>query len=116
VPLDAVKLHLGVSIFSMVFTFVFFGVIGYVSMDYFQNFKENSYLVLAIISIVICLGYFGVSMNPKLNAPLNYEEVKNEDGSVSYRRPKFFVLAFSEWLVIFANILGLILTLILYLL
>ena len=116
VPLELVKLHLGVSIFSMVFTFTFFGAISYVCFDYYQHFQEVPYLVLGIIGIIFCLFYFGVSMNPKLNAPLNYEEVKNEDGSITYKRPKFFVLAFSEWLCIFANLLAITIALVLYLL
>lgn len=112
IPLNAVRLHLGVGIISLVSSFASFGALGYITLTDFQTFESIPSLIIAIISLVFCLIYFAVCMNPKLNAKINYETEVKEDGSTIYKRPKFFVLAFSEWLSIFSNLILMILLLI----
>lgn len=108
VPLNAVKLHLGVGLISLVSSIGVFGSIGFVLLTDYQILELIPSLILGIISLVFCLFYFGVTMNPKLNSKINYETKQNEDGTVSYIRPKYFVLAFSEWLSIFTNLIAMV--------
>jgi hypothetical protein len=54
------------------------------------------------LALVILLPYF----NPKLGDWAKMDKVVGEDGSVAYKRPKPFVLAFSEWLTILSFLLS----------
>ena len=53
-----------------------------------------------------------VVANPKLKNWDRLETVTNEKGEQVVRRPKWFVLAYSEWFVFFVSILVDILTLV----
>ena len=65
--------------------------------------------VFAIVIFLLALIEVGVLLNPKLSHWAQLESVGEKDGSVTLRRPKVFVLAFSEWLVFFIDFLVLIL-------
>lgn len=72
-------------------------------------------LILGIAFVVIGLLFIVVMLNPKLKTWPELESAINEDGTQSLRRPKFFILAFSEWIAILLNLVAQILLLIAYL-
>lgn len=71
---------------------------------------ETLVFVLSIIMFVIALAVAIILVNPRLKTWAKLEKVVDEDGASSLKRPKPFVLAFSEWIVIFLGVLSCILT------
>ena len=63
-------------------------------------------LILAIIAGLIAIAILIITLNPKLKDWPRLEGVKQEDGTITYARPKIFWLAFSEWLVMGAGIIA----------
>lgn len=72
------------------------------------------YLVFAL-TLVFIIALFIIMINPKLRDWARLEKQVNGDGTISYRRPKVFILALSEWLTILINHLSFVLILILVL-
>ncbi len=66
---------------------------------------NNSALALtfAIISFVFAALSIAPLCNPKLANYAKLEEVIEKDGTSHYERPKYFVMAFSEWLLFFLS-------------
>lgn len=62
-----------------------------------QYEKYLAYLPLVISSLIVIIGII-IIFNPKL---FNFEMKKDENGVMS--RPKYFHLAFSEWILIFIS-------------
>ena len=71
---------------------------------------ETLVFVLSIVMFVIALAVAIILVNPRLKTWAKLEKVVDEDGASSLKRPKPFVLAFSEWIVIFLGVLSYILT------
>ena len=71
---------------------------------------ETLVFVLSIIMFAIALAVAIILVNPRLKTWAKLEKVVDEDGASSLKRPKPFVLAFSEWIVIFLGVLSYILT------
>lgn len=71
---------------------------------------ETLVFVLSIIMFVIALAVAIILVNPRLKTWAKLKKVVDEDGASSLKRPKPFVLAFSEWIVIFLGVLSYILT------
>ena len=71
---------------------------------------ETLVFILSIIMFVIALAVAIILVNPRLKTWAKLEKVVDEDGASSLKRPKPFVLAFSEWIVIFLGVLSYILT------
>lgn len=67
----------------------------------YQNTLNVYYLVICLLSAVIALFGFGLIMNPKLTFHLQMQKAVGPDGKETLVRPKFFVLAISEWLMLF---------------
>lgn len=63
-------------------------------------------IVLSSILFALALAVAIILVNPRLKTWAKLEKVVEEDGSSSLKRPKPFVLAFSEWLVIFIGVLS----------
>ena len=59
------------------------------------------YIVICSLSIATALFGFGLIMNPKLTFRLEMQKAVGEDGKETLIRPKFFVLAISEWFFMF---------------
>lgn len=59
------------------------------------------YIVICSLSIAAALFGFGLIMNPKLTFRLEMQKAVGEDGKETLIRPKFFVLAISEWFFMF---------------
>lgn len=108
-PLERTRQHMLFVTLSFAFSFLNVGLIAVESYRIFNsgiNFALG--LTSFIISIIIGLFIFVLILNPKLSSWGKMDQVTNDDGTISYARPKFFVLAFSEWMIIIANLLTLI--------
>ncbi len=105
VPAYHFKFHCGVSVvyFCLVaLTSAFAGI-------FFMNMSkafEGGALALMILEFLFALVLVGLAVNPKLSKWTELERVGNEDGSVEIRRPKPFVLAFSEWCALALDLLS----------
>jgi len=62
--------------------------------------------VFGALCFVVSLATFVIMLNPKLKNWPNLESVSEKDGTISYRRPRPFVLAFSEWGILLLTIVG----------
>ena len=71
---------------------------------------EKLIFALSILMFVIALIVVIVMVNPRLKTWAKLEKVVDEDGNSSLKRPKPFVLAFSEWITIFLGVFSLLLT------
>lgn len=105
------KSHLG-RFFVMGLTLILLTSInGIIFMNLSRGRKlETLVFVLSIIMFVIALAVAFILVNPRLKTWAKLEKVVSEDGASSLKRPKPFVLAFSEWIVIFLGVLSYILT------
>ena len=81
----------------------------------YQTTLNVYYIVIAIISAVFALFAFALIMNPKLTFQLQMEKAQGVDGKEVLVRPKFFVLAISEWIFIFTLLASDVLLLLAYL-
>ena len=68
--------------------------------------KETAVFVLSIMQFVISLSVVFILINPRLKNWAQLEKVVDEDGGSSLKRPRPFVLAFSEWSIIFLSVLA----------
>ena len=68
--------------------------------------KETAVFVLSIMQFVISLTVVFILVNPRLRNWAQLEKVVGKDGGSSLKRPKPFVLAFSEWSIIFLSVLA----------
>ena len=112
VPVKILKTHLFVDVLFFLTTFLTLASFGLVMVNEYQLFMQTKSLVMAIIDLTFAFLVFLILMNPKLTHWGDLEEVTNSDGTKYYKRPKYFVLAFSEWLIMFFMLLSPILGLI----
>jgi hypothetical protein len=66
--------------------------------------QENYYIVFMVLAICIAVFDAILIVNPKLKYWANLERNVDKDGTITYVRPKIFVLALSEWLIFISNI------------
>lgn len=111
IPLKHLKTHLLITTAMIIFSFATPFGIALSNAIHFSSTNSAVSLTLSIVAAVICLFIFILIMNPKLSKWANLEQQKSPDGTVTYVRPKFFVLAFTQWLLIFSAILTEIVTL-----
>ena len=64
-------------------------------------------MTLAIICLVIALIKGLILVNPRLSKWTELQSSVGSDGVVTSSRPRPFILAFSEWLTLFLDILSL---------
>ena len=57
-------------------------------------------LVMSIVSVVVALFNFVLVMNPKLSLSIKMNIGIDEKGQEYYVRPKYIMMAFTEWLMI----------------
>ena len=67
---------------------------------------KNIILGLSIGMFIVSAASFIILLNPRLKNWAKLEKVVDEDGASSLKRPKPFVLAFSEWLIIFLSVIS----------
>lgn len=112
-----VKTHTIMATLYFAFSLLSNGVASIFLINLYINGVDNylKELIIGIFLAIISLLTLIIMLNPRLkNWPkLDYEN--NEDGTQRLKRPKIFILAFSEWLVIFLNVLTQIFILIAYL-
>ena len=108
IPIDNLRLHMLVVALAFIFSLAFSFAV--VLAAYFK-YKDNnsiSALVSLIISSLVTTFHAIMILNPKLSHWADMEDQKKEDGTIIKVRPKYFVLAYSEWLLFFLYLLSLI--------
>lgn len=76
--------------------------IGLIGLFFFQQKESIPGLVYLIIGMLVGLFNFVLIMNPKFSFNIEMKVVKLENGQEQVVRPKFIVMAFSEWLMMFS--------------
>lgn len=100
VPMKLLKLHMFLDTLLFTLSIMLPGAIVGAGYIYYRPFKEPYYIVIMVLAVVLLLFAFIVSMNPKLKHWEQLEARSNDKGEVEMVRPKFFVLAFTEYLLI----------------
>ena len=72
--------------------------------DYGRDYVQVPTIVFASVFGVLSLAVLCIMLNPKLANWAKLDSTVDESGAVVERRPKYFVLAFSEWLTVFLGI------------
>lgn len=113
--LKYIRFHIIILILSAISAFVLASGVALVGFHKFQNDNSDIYsLIISIIAALAGLFIFGVMMNPKLNFRLEMKKAVDVNGKEILVRPKYFVLAFSEWIFIFSIFVSELLLLLLY--
>lgn len=81
-----------------------------------NNGTQPVFLFLGIVVAILGLFILAIMVNPRLRDWAKMNSQQNEDGTVVIVRPRIFVLALSEWLVIGLNLLVQIIILVAYIL
>ena len=106
IPLKTIKTHLIFSVLLLAMSFACPAAIGLGAFSLYRENKDVFPLVIFIISMTISLFYFVLTMNPKLSLNIRMEVATDDKGNQIYLRPKFIVMAFSEWLDIFGMVIS----------
>ena len=116
IPVKYLKFHLGIDIFYFISIFVSLTSNAIIAFSYYKTWDDLDAVALAlfIISLVIAVIYFIILLNPKISTWANLKEERNADGTKAYVRPKYFALAYTEWLSFIFHMLSIILTLTIY--
>ena len=102
IPLKYLKLHLLFTVLLFAFSFVTPGAIGLASFKDYQDGNEVFSLIIFIVSMVVAFINFVLVMNPKLTLNIKMQVAKDDKGNEHYIRPKYIVIAMSEWIMIFS--------------
>ena len=100
VPLKTIRFHLSVSIILFVCSFFLPASIGLAFFRHYQLEADTLSLVMSIVSVVVALFNFVLVMNPKLSLSIKMNIGIDEKGQEYYVRPKYIMMAFTEWLMI----------------
>lgn len=103
IPAFRFKAHFLAFVCSCAFT-GFLGAVGSIICANVRDIIGAPAILFAILSGVLGLGAILVMINPKLSNWAKLESSVDESGAVTERRPKIFILAFSEWLVLFLGV------------
>ena len=101
VPLKTMKTHLIFSVILLGISFVTPVAVGLGAFAIYQQNKEIYPLIIFITTLVVGVFFFGLAMNPKLTMNFKMIVGTDEKGNEIYIRPKFIMMAFTEWLDIF---------------
>ena len=104
VPLKLIKFHMVASVLSFVTAFVTPCALGLTAFSDYQETKNPVSIVLMIISLIIALFFFALTMNPRLSMRIQMIVTTDEKGNEKYVRPKYIILAFTEWMMSFGLI------------
>ncbi len=113
IPVEHTKPHNIITTIQLSVSFLLSALVSFNGYYFFFLHNEHStgsplHLVLAIVSTVITLVMLFIMFNPMLKHWYQLEKVTSESGEVTIKRPKVFILAFSEWLsIILAFVSGL---------
>ena len=97
------KLRIALFMFFGAFITIANGMGGFSLLSISRKALENKALPLtfAVLSFLFALLSFLPLLNPKLNNYSKMENVTEKDGSSHLERPKYFVMAYSEWILTF---------------
>ena len=112
IPLKYLKTHLIFTIILFIVAFLTPGSAGLTAFNIYQQNNEIYPIVVMSVAALVALFVFGLIMNPKLSLNIKMNVATDENGNEYYVRPKYIVMAFTEWMLIF----GLIISQLLYLL
>lgn len=82
------------------------GMLGFYLVSAYKNWNDSSILAMAIILFVAMVPDLVMLVNPALKRWDRLVKTAEKDGTVSYSRPKRFVLAYSEWMGLLVSSLG----------
>ncbi|MDY6430145.1 MAG: hypothetical protein SPL02_03085 [Bacilli bacterium] len=68
-----------------------------------RGFGTNLSYIFAIVSYIFAGVYVLLLLNPKFSSWSKLDKVA-QNGAVSYMRPRVYVVAYTEWLIIFLNL------------
>lgn len=112
IPLKFLRVHLIFTIILFIVAFLTPGSAGLTAFNIYQQNSEIYPIVVMSFAALVALFVFGLIMNPKLSLNIKMNVATDENGNEYYVRPKFIVIALTEWILIF----GLIISELLYLL
>ena len=102
ISLKYLKTYMVFSIFLFAASFICPATIGLTAFSNYQDTKNVIALILFIISIVVALFNFVLTMNPKLSLNIKMNVATDEKGNEYYVRPKYIMMAFSQWMMFFS--------------
>lgn len=85
-------------------------ILGFVD---FQKTGDIYPIIIGILSAIFAIFIFASLMNPRLSLQLNMKKAVDANGKEVLVRPRYFVLAFTEWVYIFSIIIDQILLILL---
>lgn len=112
VPFLNLKLHLGSDIVFFSSTFMLNIGIAFLSL---WELRDNTVSVnilktiIGVIALIIAVFLIILVMNSKMKEFSKLKENTSDDGTVTYERPRWFVLAYTEWIYILALFVDLLL-------
>lgn len=104
-PLKHLRSHMALFVFSIAFGFLTPCAAALAAINEYKTHNDVMLLIFAVIGAIITIVIFAMIMNPKLSRWGNMKEVKNPNGTITYQRPKYFLLAFYEWCLFFLSFL-----------
>ena len=108
VPVDFLRVHLLIVAIGFIFSLAFSVSVALASYFTYKDNNSVSMLISFIVSMINSAAYVILILNPKLSHWADMDHETKEDGTVTQVRPKFFVLAFSEWMMMILLIVNLI--------
>lgn len=102
IKFSSVKRHLLVSASMLVFTMINAVMFG-LYLQFSPIFTQN--LLFPIISYGLGFVALLLAVNPRLNKWSVSDKIEQQDGTVIMLRPKVYVLAMTEWVLILLNVL-----------
>lgn len=108
VPAYSFRLHLVSSVVFFAFSILADVLMGLTYLNLYQAQLSTIALVIMIVNFALAFFKGLILINPKLAHWTELDSSIGSDGVVTSSRPRPFVLAFSEWLVIFLNAISII--------
>ncbi|MCH3908885.1 MAG: hypothetical protein LKF75_01590 [Bacilli bacterium] len=106
IPLKDSKQHLAYYFISSACGSLTIVMEGLLLLSLRKSGNETISYIFSIACFVIAVSIIALWFNPKLKNWAKMDSISEPDGTVSFRRPHPFVLAFSEWLTIFISLGG----------
>jgi hypothetical protein len=93
-----------ITIVAFLFTLTLVNAI-FLGIYFYKTIYLDVPLAFPIISFVLAAVVLGLMINPLLKRWPYMDKIEQQDGQIIILRPKFFVLAYTEWLLILINYL-----------
>ena len=107
IPIDQLRLHMTVAALALIFSLGLSFAIVLASYNKYKDSGSIPALISLIISVVVTLIFVILLLNPKLAHWAEMDKETKSDGTVVLVRPKWFVLAYSEWMMFFLYLISL---------